>query len=478
MVAAAFDDGDLVVFDPWSFSQVALSKTAVHVLAASPDGRTLATGDTHGTLNLFSFETLQPIYHITAYDYNVRAVVFASNSLRFFDIRGDHCNAWEPSVLVRKDSSDECSSELYSEEIHPFALTVHAKIWSEDHTITAIVDHHGGDFLFCGREDGSIALYEVKSGKVAHELYNHGKMVSISFLYWSPREGILASTDTASRFVVRKIDQITGGVWQAEDPILDSRVSHAIVQILISSSGKQLLVSTASQDEVWSLEGHRIGENPTTQRTGWSWINHPSDPNHLLLFEDSKVHIFLWSPFKKISGVEGISLNIEKGLEMLVTEVITSRQGHNICLRFLKDSKSNKVPELTVLDASRIHPKTKLLHSIANYEQVAREAKAIIGVHKSLLLFLDINGWVCSLNIGSPRPVTSYTKHFIIPFTWHSFGDLLFQVTKKGSVAFVRRDELVVFHGGMDFEETVELKRQLPLLTATNIPERRRSAIV
>lgn len=55
-------------------------------------------------------------------------------------------------MLVRKDSSDESSSELYSEEIHPFALTVHAKIWNEDRTITAIVDHHRGDFLFCERE--------------------------------------------------------------------------------------------------------------------------------------------------------------------------------------------------------------------------------------------------------------------------------------------------------------------------------------
>lgn len=457
LVAAAFNDGDLVIFDPWSFSQLALYKTAVHVLAASPDGRTLATGDTRGTINLFSFETLRLIYHITAYEYDIKALVFASNSLRFFDIRGNNCNAWEPSVLVRKDSSDDCSSQPYSGEIPPSALFVHSKVWNEDRTITAVVDHHGGDLLFCGREDGSIALYEAKTGKVLHELCSHARMVAIRFLSWSLHEGILASTDTSSRFIARKVNQTVGDAWRAESPIFNNRASQAIVQILTSPSGKQLLISTISYDEVWSLEGHRIGEYRSAPRTAWSWINHPSNPDHLLLVEDNKVHIFDWSLFQRVSRTEGISLDINREAELLLTEVVSSRQGQKLCIRSLRDSKNNKIPELVILDASSIHPKAETTRPIITHNLVAQEIKIIIGIYKSLLLFLDINGWVCSINIVNPQPENSYTKHFIIPFTWHSVGDLLFQITRKGSVAFVRRDELVVFHGGLDFEEKVVL---------------------
>ena len=457
LVAAAFNDGDLVIFDPWSFSQIALYKTAVHVLAASPDGRTLATGDTRGTINLFSFETLRLIYHITAYEYDIKALVFASNSLRFFDIRGNNCNAWEPSVLVRKDSSDDCSSQPYSEEIPPSALFVHSKVWNEDRTITAVVDHHGGDLLFCGREDGSIALYEAKTGKVLHELCSHARMVAIRFLSWSLHEGILASTDTSSRFIARKVSQTVGGTWRAESPILNNRASQAIVQILISLSGNQLLISTISYDEVWSLEGHRIGEYLSASRTAWSWTNHPSNPDHLLLVEDNKAYVFDWSLFQKVSRTEGISLDINREAKLLLTEVVSSRQGQKLCIRFLRDPKNDNVPELVILDASSIHPKAETTRSIITSNLVAQEIKTIIGIYKSLLLFLDVNGWVCSINIVNPQPENSYTKHFIIPFTWHSVGDFLFQITKKGSVAFVRRDELVVFHGGLDFEEKVVL---------------------
>lgn len=476
LVAAAYNDGDLIVFDPWNLNQMALFEITVQVLAASPDGRFLATGDMHGTIHLFNFETLRLVYRITTYDYGIRDILFTSNSHRFFDIRGDHCNVWEPSILMQRDSSDDCSSEPYSEEIPPFTLSVEAKLWDDDRTITAITDHHGGDFLFCGREDGSIAVYEAKTGKVLQELCSHAKMVSIRFLSWNSQEGSLTSTDASSRFTVRRVARTKTGAWKAQNPILERRASQAIVQILMSPSGKQLLVSTASYDEAWSLEGCRLDSNQVAQRVAWSWMNHPSNPDYLLLVEDTKIHVYEWSRFKITPRAEGISLHISNQTEFLLEEAWPARQGHNICLRVSKAPESDEVPELQIWNASNIRPNAAEVQSIASYKMIGGAIKVIVGVYKSLLLFLDVNGWVCSIDVGGVRQEISYTRHFFIPFTWHSVGELLFRTTAKGTVAFARRDELVVFQGGIDFVEKVVFDSPKSLLVGSGAPQRRRSA--
>ena len=474
LVAAAFNDGDLVVFNPWNLNQLALFEITVQVLAASPDGKVLATGDAHGLVHLFNFETLRPMYRITTYDYGIKDIVFNSSGLRFFDIRGDHCNVWEPSILMRRDSSDDSSSEPYSEEIPPSTLIVDAKPWDDDRTITAIVDHHGGDVLFCGREDGSVAVYEVKTGKVMHELCSHAKMVSIRLVSWNSHTNTLISADASSRFTARKIFRTSTGVWQAESPILDKRASQAIVQILISPNGKELLVSTASYDEVWSLEGNRLGSAHFPHRVAWSWITHPSDPSHLLLVEGAKIHIYEWSQFGKVSRVEGISLGIDGGVDFPMTEVVSSRQGGNICIRFSRAPEGSGLPELELWNTSQVHLKAEETRPIASYETLAGGIKAIVGVYRSLLLFLDVNGWVCSINIGSVRQEQDYTKHFFIPFTWHSVGELVFRTTVRGSVVFARRDEIVTFHGGIDFAEKITFSQE-PIVSVSGPSQRRKS---
>lgn len=102
--------------------------------------------------------------------------------------------------------------------------------------------------------------------------------------------------------------------------------------------------------------------------------------------------------------------------------------------------------------------------------------KVIVGVYKSLLIFLDVNGWVCSIDVGGIDQKNAYTRHFFVPYTWHSVGELLFRITVEGTIAFARRDELVVFHGGMDFVEKIDFGRPQSRLAGSEASHRRRSA--
>jgi hypothetical protein len=73
------------------------------VLASSPDGTILASGDHAGVITLFDFETSRVLYRVSSLEHNVRQISFSSTGLRFYDIRGDRCIVWEPSVLVRRN---------------------------------------------------------------------------------------------------------------------------------------------------------------------------------------------------------------------------------------------------------------------------------------------------------------------------------------------------------------------------------------
>jgi WD40 repeat protein len=104
LAAAAYQDGTVLTFDPRTqqrHGDTGLVNSSV--LASSPDGTILASGDHAGVITLFDFETSRVLYRVSSLEHNVRQISFSSTGLRFYDIRGDRCIVWEPSVLVRRN---------------------------------------------------------------------------------------------------------------------------------------------------------------------------------------------------------------------------------------------------------------------------------------------------------------------------------------------------------------------------------------
>lgn len=459
LLAASYQQEQLVVLDPWTQEEQAIIKFGAHVLAASPDGKTLAAGDGSGAIQLHDFETLRLIHRITASDYNVSAMVFASNNLRFFDIRNDHCNIWEPSVLVRQIDSSDTQSESVSAEI-PGDLQVTgaslASIWDGEKTITAMIDHHLGHFVFCGREDGSIGLFQTDTGKQLQTLYHHARNTAISSLCWNQQENLLASTDISGRFLARKLTQTSSGQWTSSAPLLDQRSTQAISQLLISSSGKFLLLSTATSDELWSMTGQLIESRGIPRPMPRMRINHSRESNHVVFFDDSVGRIFEWDTFKELTPETGITLETLSKPESLFTDVAPSYGGRNFCITFFHSLGSHLKPHLNLWLTSSLHPGAETAKAIGDYSQLATRIKSVIGVHKSSLLFLDYSGWVCSTKHDIATTEKFYVKHFFIPYGWHSGAIPVMGCTVRGHVILARRDEILVFQRGLDFEEKVE----------------------
>jgi WD40 repeat protein len=89
LLAVAYEDGELAIFNTWSDTDREIKSQAAEslTLASTPDGRTLATGDARGVIKIWDFETLTLLYRIKSTEYEVRGLSFSGDGLRLYDIR-------------------------------------------------------------------------------------------------------------------------------------------------------------------------------------------------------------------------------------------------------------------------------------------------------------------------------------------------------------------------------------------------------
>ncbi|KAL9133197.1 MAG: hypothetical protein Q9175_005628 [Cornicularia normoerica] len=459
LAAVAYQDGDVAVFDPWSQETEAVADTDASTLAASPDGTVLATGSGDGIIKLYDFETLTLFYQINSYQQDIRAMSFNSNGLRFLDIREDYCNVWEPSVLVRRVAQGDDSSIDLSERVidGPQITTTQALV--EDLAITAMTAHHEGEHVFCGREDGSVAAISIDSGSVAQPLFSHGKNVAVISLEWHTRADILAIVDRSGCCTVRKVLRAVPGPFESLEPITQRKFSCAVHQTLLSNEGERLLVSTAEADSIMRLDDESVLNHAIANgsRSFWRWMNHPMDSGKLMCIVDGEVNIYDWQTFTNLSETESIKIDTDiDPVGPQITTAVSSAQGHNICLAFFGLKAGGLAPMLRVWPSKLFLPGNHLAKATAIWDALAREVKCIIGVYKSLLLFLADSGWVCSLDMDETRAIKYYTKHFYVPQNWHtSIQDMSTSVSKKGVVIIAVKNEVAIFHNGLDLEERV-----------------------
>lgn len=462
LAAVAYHGGDIVVLDPCTLQQCATVTAEASILAASPNGTVLAAGHgSSGVVSLYDFETLKLLYRLNSYEEDIKMMVFASNSLRFFDIRGDQCNVWEPSVLVRRAEPGDDSSLGFSEEVPSGPQIVTSRTYNDELMITALVAHHDADVIFCGRENGSVAVNSTHTGKCVQELFNQGHNVAILSLTWHANRSLLGVADRSTRFVVHTVSKVASGKVSVTDPILDIEMGSIIQQVLFNPNGTHVLISTFDADVLWRIEDQAqlARHKADVGRESWSWVNHPAEQTQLLLICNGYAHMFSWDSLSPMTKPSGIELVPPTDPYLLVSDSIGSPLGRNLCLRFLRPRTSRASPQFCLWPSESLRPELELAQSLVSYPGLAAQMKYIIGLYRTDLLFLDHDGWVCSLKIEPAAKERFHMKHFFIPYGWHSIKDnLSMGVSVKGAVFMAVRDELAVFHCGLEIEEKVPIE--------------------
>ncbi|KAH0556465.1 hypothetical protein GP486_005630 [Trichoglossum hirsutum] len=453
LLAAAYSDGDLALIDPFEGKTVDCIRADAHTLTSSPDGRTLVSGDAFGTIQIFEFDTLKLLYRIRSHSCNIRQLVFSGDGLRFLDIRGSQCNVWEPPVLVRGDDGD------FDSEVVSTAATLVDLVGSDDVIkISCMLGHPAGAVIFCGKEDGSVTLFETETGKQVCVLYRHSTLALIRLLAWGKRGNTLTSVDASNTVVTWKLNETSGGIWTAETLLFQVHVqsNHSINQVLLNHESSRILISTGMSDHLLDGIGREVQARAYEARKSWRWVEHPLSQHHLICLDRSVARVYDWHDWNEV-------MTIDTNMNTMTAEVrntFTTDDGSKIVAEYARDEgqRSCVIPHLWICTRGNLDDLPERSDLLASkFPSVADQITHIVGLSGSTLIFLNPTSWVCSIDLSALVPDGGFVRHFFVPYDWHpSSRDLVCTVTTKRDLVFVRGGEIAVVKKWLENQEHVK----------------------
>ena len=478
ILVASYGDGELAIYDTESTKLRYRSPDIfAHSLACSPDGRTLVTGSSRGTIQIFEFagargDTLSLIYRIDAYEDGIRGLAFSYDSLRFADIRGSQYRIWEPAVLVCDDLDEGNQSEL-SETIPLEPKSVSMLEGPPEAEITTICCHPGGDFVFCGKQDGSVAYFDTRTATQNGILYRHAAKIGITCIAYVEERCLLITADESGRVLIYNLTVSQAGC-EVVAFIAEIRSEESLVTLLRDTSGTKILIQGKRSAEVWTTEGEKVGSSiPAEDRT---IINHPLYAEYFISVSHKDMRIYSWADaLETQSFVDGktnaLSLTAttpspayHRGLQPEDrTDSYAYQQSSQFVVNLLKGSPSSTSGSasaaLQIWPASSIsvfNPWPRLI-PIPGFDNHAHKVRQIIGVNGSLILFLDTDLWVCSLDMTRVTSLTHGIKrHFFLLSEWQSSdrGFIIEYAPTRREFLVARKHGVLVVSRGLEFEES------------------------
>lgn len=482
LLAASYLDGQLALLDPINDQEHVSFRADCHTLAASHDGRLLAGGAGSGIIQVYEFDTLRLLYRVKSSNFYIKQLSFSPDGLHFADIRGSQCNVWEPAVLLRDMVGDDSSIDSSSSVVE--IISSDSKI-----RISAITLHHNAEVSFCGKEDGSVSIYSLKSGAQTGILYCHKSLVRI--LNWCPLTDAIISVDASNCIFAWKLKPDPQHGWVVDKQLFQSRLDcgRSIIQVLPGEVTGKFILSTRESDHFWSIEGRQEEVRDHFDKPGTRiWFQHPQSPIHMICVDSKCARIYAWGDWSEVAHVP-LSLDMEESqLKRIIPFTVDRRQRILIEMSELNGSaRTHKIhifnmnsfdighastngPIRNAADVGgaiektqlpqKSNPRTQLTAPLrSQIDILADYVSHIIGISDNgKLVFLDVNSWVCSAGLESMHISSfSYSRHFFVPYDWFSgTRDIICALTRR-DVMFARNDDVAIIKGGLDFMEKVDV---------------------
>jgi WD40 repeat protein len=451
LLAAAYSDGDLVIYNisDGSVRKIVQSVNAQRI-SCSPDGRTLACADSHGTVQLFDLVTSKLLYRLEFEGDAVppRALAFTSDSYRIIDIRSSQCRLWDPVVLLRQDVDDE-NSDTVSVSTAPQEVTFQGSMSIH---ITTMEYVPSASIVFCGKEDGSVYVYDISREPHGNELFAQTANVPIILLHFNAVTGHLVCSDAASRVTVRLARRKQRNTWKTEDPIINIRVGKGITSILTSPNSSWCLASSDHLTYIWPLAQDQT-ELPVTEKRfeeRGQWIQHGQRPENLIFVTATAAHIYEWST---MDHVRTVLLTALSGPFTAISRIIPLRHPSYFAAVAVDPLRAQSVQNVIHIynfnDFSKDAPSGEYVQTLGT---LSLSVNTVVGVFGNRLLFLDVNNWVCSIGLGAADATCS--RHFFIPNDWVSLVQkLMLDVGLNGEILFVKRADIAVIRRGLEMTD-------------------------
>lgn len=463
-------------------------------LACSPCGNYLLTSDHDGSIKIFTLpdysrlheSELRPIYCLKHHEYTLD-LAFSPDGQRFYELRGSFCSVWEPEALVPEErlgaegDRSFSSGSLWTAEAKNLLATPHTCA-----PITAISCAPNDMGFCCGRDNGTVAIHDMATGKKIRSLLGHVTDMAIIALAWSSSGNWVASGDDSGHVLVRKVQMPTSTntkvtVYKA----FDFRIKKgSINQLLFSSNDKYLLISTVSADWIWDVSAKEIchiREHPSPRHI--KWIEDPKDQSRLVSIAAGEVHIFDWNEFVNLTSDEGLQfvrtsqdslsgkreisnpipsslarlgLGQSKEEEEIINFVTQTNDKRSIIFETLPSGgqkrdrlKCHRIELIRTIDVDPNAPQGYIFLQ-SNTQELASEVSKLVGSYQNQIVFFNHEHWLCTWKIGTA--VESYKRHFFLPKDWINSEALSLNVLSDyGTILCPRNGEVAIIKNGIKF---------------------------
>lgn len=178
--------------------------------------------------------------------------------------------------------------------------------------ITAVACHENGKDIFCGKDGGSVYLYDANSGQQNSLLFKHSNKFSVHILRFESKAETLISADISGRVILHRYDRSQN----TTKCILDWKAGNSIQQVLGNAGGTRIFVSSTTGRTLWTTSGDCKVLTPTKQivwdcHESFKWANDPSNPEQLFLIVGRSLHLYTWSTLDRLTNLEGIWLDAD-----------------------------------------------------------------------------------------------------------------------------------------------------------------------
>jgi hypothetical protein len=188
------------------------------------------------------------------------------------------------------------------------------------------------------------------------------------------------------------------------------------------------------------------------------WINDPANGDQVISVEPDMMHFYKWENLEDISFPRWGEVDLRcrrpthhSGRPQLIRWKTSSP-------RLSRFDGNLSTVYVSFLDGTRCNVNAKEVFALVRCERVAAMIEQLIGIKDERLLFLNKELWVCSLNMAGDDP--EHIFHMFIPDEWiNTNSRLVFQLTLKGDLVFVIRDEIAAIKRGLAHRATLNSRR-------------------
>jgi WD40 repeat protein len=483
LLAVTYQDGELAIFNKWSCGfEIKAISAYPQILAATMDGRTLASASSSGIIKLWDFETLTLLSWIRASEHDIRSMAFSDDGSRLYDLRdnGTKTKVWELSGLAKKSVPEEPTLD---EPIHSQAPVFEKteRDWGPLY-IEEILAPPGARCIFAGRSDGSVVVYDSATGDLISSLYTHGpgSWAFVRSVSWT--RDMIASADALNNITVRTLEKVEPNDWKATVKVFEKKLEFdrdgSIRKLLFHPSLPLLLVLTWKGSLIlFNISTHDRIPLSGQSSSGYGpclWL--PSVQGSVLLLGKRAMEpvIDIFAPkandFEYHFRAAWDLGTTEIQLASAIKSISTDAGGNYLAVLSNHDPKAPPVHGLLIYNI----PLLDFLDGLAqDHTEITPEGpiltipgtsmSSFFGFHGKRLVFLDHELWVKSIDLakvkaGSTSTLGSLTdRHFFIPrelfWTNHEVGGELVDgaVTDTGNVVFPKEGELAVVRHALEW---------------------------